>query len=212
MTRLFSTIVLILALGAPAAAIAQRDDSTPDLYPGVEGIETSYARFITAMPDAMPIINILGMSFDTKEHAQTFHHGLVEATLTDLDETELPPGAVLESTDIEPTNVDDDVEVARVTALGGEDAYAMVFTFIRIADTTFVVFVVASSDDEALSFAQDTTTFILESEPETDTVSFSEDGTSTGGVFDRMPSADDELVPDSADIVDIEEIAAGDRA
>lgn len=209
MKRLLFTIALILPLGFPISAAAQESDATPDLYPGVEGIESSYARSITAMPEGMPLINILGMAFDSDENAQVFHEDLIDQMGTEMDESELPPGAVVEYAEIETGG---DVQITRLTVLGSEDGYAMVYDFIRDANTTFTVFVVAASDEEAVALTDSVTQFILESDIETETVTFNEDGTSTGGVFDRMPTADDDIVPDGADVVDIEEIRAGDRA
>lgn len=206
MKRLLLSIALILSVGLPVMAIAQESDATPDLYAGVEGIDSSYARFISVMPETMPIINMLGMSFDSDENAQLFYGDLLEQMQTEIDESELPPGAAVEYTE---TEVDDNIRINRLTALGCEDGYAMVYDFILDTDTLFTVFVVASSDEEALSLADTFTQFILESDIETEAISFNENGTSTGGVFDRMPTADDKIVPDGAEIVDYEEISAG---
>lgn len=216
MFRKFTLLLsLVLAMGFAITSTAAAQD-VPTSAGDVEGLETGYARMY--MPDfsamieaagtpgattgfdenAVLVIMTAGFTFDSEDNAgkalDTFGEGftsemsgaenLEAAELDDLgDRAVLYSGTVEESGESMPTNT----------------------LLVQDGEAVYMISVTGGDLDEGKQQAQDIATHMLDGEIETGDVTFNEDGTSTGGVFDLMPTAEDtDLVSGLAPSMDMD--------
>lgn len=231
MKKFLFTLSLLLTLGLSTAGVAAQTDGVeaPDLEGledvyDVEGLQSVYDRTFSvdfeammASPDAdiesfdmsamMQMVSVQGITFDNEDNANAY----IEDMKSQMDEAmEQDEAGTFE--DMEISDLDDfDVNGIRVDMNMPEMEIAA--TMVVFADGNHVFQIMAMDGDEevANSTAEDITQFVLDAEVENEDVTFSEDGTSTGGVFDRMPTVDDGIVGDLDGVTDTEIHVAGDE-
>lgn len=231
MKRLLITLSLLLSLGLSASGVAAQTDGVeaPDLEAlsadayDVEGLQSVYDRTFSvdieammASPDfdiaemdvsaMMNIISIQGITFDSEDNAKAYMDDMkseMEAALEDEANAEMLEN--VEISDMEGFDVDG---LRVVTSMPEMEVEATMFIFVD-GNHAFQVMAMNSDAEAANSSAEAVTQFVIDAEIETEEVTFSEDGTSTGGVFDRMPTGDDEVVGDLTGVMDMELHVAG---
>lgn len=211
------SLVLTLGFAATTSAAAQE---MPDVdAPDMEGLETGYARMF--MPDFGAMIDALGTpGADMPEIDQEGVLTVMTAILTfDNADNADKSMAVVADTYTEEGESDTDIDMTseEISDLGDKATLHSGAVDISGEKTTFNILIV--KDDSQLLLiqviggeaeagatqAQDIANFMLDTEPTTDEVTFNEDGTSTGGAFDRMPTAEDtDLVDGLAPFIDMD--------
>lgn len=220
MKKLLLTLSLLLSLGLSVSVVAAQveapDIDDIDVGADVEGLESIYDRTYSmdieamfASPDAdfedidtssfMRMISIQGMTFDSEDSANAYLDEMKSQLEQGLEEDPDSFSDVvigdLEGMDAEGLTLSMDMADLEVGAS---------VIFVVDGHQVFQIMVMDSDVASAETLATDITQFVLDAEVETEEVSFSEDGTSTGGVFDRMPSGDDEIVGDLTSVIDSE--------
>lgn len=231
MKKLLITLSLLLTIAFASSGVAAQTDGVeaPDLEElaagayDVEGLQSVYDRSfsmdieaIMASPDfdvesldmsaMMNIISIQGITFDSEDNAKAYMDDMkseMEAALEDEAAAEMLEN--VEITDIE----DFDVEGLHiVTSMPDLEIEATMYVFID-GNHVFQIMSMNADAEVAQSSAEAVTQFVIDADVETEEVTFNEDGTSTGGVFDRMPTGDDEVVGELTDVMDMELHVAG---
>lgn len=203
MKRILLTLTLLLAFGASGAAAQDLTE--------VAGLESSYGRIysdgssnsseavaVSAEEGSTPSsdgmegeaeykgVEIIGVTFDSEDSAKAF----LEEMRTGIDETaaSADESANAEVKDLE---IDSDGFFAVMHVENtGENAVAL---FVD-GNTLFLVDVTHPDRDEATKITNDVVAYIVDAEAGDDEVTLNTDGTSTGGVFDRMPASGDDAV------------------
>lgn len=201
-----AVMLLLMATGISGVA-AQGDDFSPLNF---NGLESGYGRLYahaetptTAAPaaaapatasddDATPEVpsdarvQVQTVTFDTEENATTFVEAYQEESNRML--ADAPEG------EMEVAEIDDLGENAFVLKImpGAEGKSTAIITFQDGVDA-WVIEVRAVDIDAALALATEYANFILDQDVDDEEVTFNEDGSSTGGVFDRMPAEGDEI-------------------
>lgn len=212
MKKILLTITMLLTLALSAQGVAAQVEA-PEIesvdYSEIDGLQSVYSRAYTvdfmammSSPDAnleemdmaamMRNISIQGYTFESEDQAKAFldttkeeaEGGLTEAE--DLGEVEMKD---LEAVDKE------GVTMTMVMDLEGESIAMTVHMFVD-GNHLFMVISTDSDLDASNSKADAVAQYVVDAEVQNEEVTFSEDGTSTGGVFDRMPEAGHELVAD----------------
>lgn len=225
MKRLLITVSLLLSLGLSTVGAAAQTDGVeaPDLEAleaqayDVEGLQTVYDRTFSmdieammASPDfdfesmdvsaMMKMISVQGITFDNEDNAKAYIEDMKSQMEQAQEEDEAGTFDDMEISDLEGFDVDGirvnmdmpDLEIAS--------------SIIIFSDGNFVfqVMTMDSDMDTAKSNVEAVAQFVIDAEIETEEVTFSDDGTSTGGVFDRMPTAEDEVIGDLTGVTDME--------
>lgn len=225
MKKILLTITMLLTLALSAQGVAAQVEA-PEIesvdYSEIDGLQSVYSRAYTvdfmammSSPDAnleemdmaamMRNISIQGYTFESEDQAKAFldttkeeaEGGLTEAE--DLGEVEMKD---LEAVDKE------GVTMTMVMDLEGESIAMTVHMFVD-GNHLFMVISTDSDLDASNSKADAVAQYVVDAEVQNEEVTFSEDGTSTGGVFDRMPTSDDEIVGDLTSTMDTELHVAG---
>lgn len=226
MKRLFVTLSLLLSLGLSTVSVAAQTDpgGTPDpmagvedAYRSIEGVESVYDRTFSIDPMAltstpedgdagqidmsamMYVISIQGITFDSEENATAYIDDMTSA----LEEAQgdADAGSMLE--DVEISNLDDlDVDGTRIETTVPEVDLAASQIVFSDDNYVFQIVVIQPDMETAGSITDDIANFMIDADTETDEVTFSDDGTSTGGVFDRMPTGDDDVVGELTFVTD----------
>lgn len=212
MKKILLTITMLLTLALSAQGVAAQVEA-PEIesvdYSEIDGLQSVYSRAYTvdfmammSSPEAnleemdmaamMRNISIQGYTFESEDQAKAFldttkeeaEGGLTEAE--DLGEVEMKD---LEAVDKE------GVTMTMVMDLEGESIAMTVHMFVD-GNHLFMVISTDSDLDASNSKADAVAQYVVDAEVQNEEVTFSEDGTSTGGVFDRMPEAGHELVAD----------------
>lgn len=227
MKKLLMTLSLLLTLGLLTAGVAAQDDA-PDSeafddsdYSSIEGLLSSYDRTYTvdfeatlASPEAdfedmdmaamMRLIGIEGLTFDSEDNAQAY----LQQTLDEFD-SEAPDDEELLD-EVEITELDGfDVDGMRMIMEFPEPEMAVLVVIFVDGNHVFQVAVIDAEMGAAESKLDEVIQFVLDAEVESDEVAFNMDGSSTGGVFDRMPSVGHEIVGDLSSVSDTELFADG---
>lgn len=206
MKKIFVTFALLLSLGMSLQGVAAQELAPSDAGVSLEdyeGLQSAYSRSygpdieaLMASPSAEGIdiaammkgVQIMAITFDSDDNAKKFMEDGKEELENSLND---------ESMDFEVTVEDSDL---------GDDGYTI--TMDMTADVGIVMEMAMFRDDNVvfnvivtdgdLETAKDTSEkaseYILDTDSESDEVTFNADGTSTGGVFDRMPKVDHESV------------------
>lgn len=232
MKKLLITLSLLLTLGLSTAGVAAQTDGVeaPDLEElaanayDVEGLQSVYDRTFSvdymammASPDAdfesmdmsamMKMISIQGMSFDNEDNAKAYIEDMRSEMEQAVEEGDTETFEGMEISDLD----DFDVDGIRVdTNMPDLDIAASMIIFSD-GNHAFMVMVMDADMETAQSSVNEVTQFVIDAEVENEEVTFNEDGTSTGGVFDRMPTSEDEVVGDLTTTMDMELHVAGDE-
>lgn len=218
MKKLFLTLSLLLTLGLSTSGVSAQV-AAPTLddemlgFEEVEGLVSVYDRTFSmdmeamlASPDAdfasmdmsalMRSVSITAYTFESDDDAERFMDEMrdeANAGLEEMTET-LEDGQEITITDIEVVDKDG----MTMTMVMDMDDLSIAMTMHVFVDGNHV-FLVSATDSELEASAQAAdglAQYVVDTEAGSDDVTFSEDGTSTGGVYDRMPQVGDELVGD----------------
>lgn len=198
---LFLSLLLTLGFAASATVSAQEAPPLPE-QADIEGLESGYARMfmpdfeammeaaqtpgadVSFDEDGIMMIMTSVFTFDSADNAgnalDTFGDGMAESLSGDDN--------------IEKNDVDDLGDKAvSYTGEIEESGTTMQSTVILIQDGSMVHMIMVSGGtaDEGIDTATNIGQFMVDGEPGDDDVTLNDDGTSTGGVFDLMPTADD---------------------
>lgn len=229
MKKFLMTLSLLLTLGLSTAGVAAQTDGVqaPDLEGfedafDVEGLESVYDRTFSvdfeammASPDSdagemdfsamMNIISIQGITFDSEDNAEAYINDMLDQMDEAMEEQDAAAFEDMEVQDLEGFDVDGvrvdmsmpDLDIAASMIIFNDDNHV------------FQVMVMNADADVAKASADEVAQYVIDAEVQTEEVTFSDDGTSTGGVFDRMPTSEDELVGDLTTVLDSEIHVAG---
>ena len=194
MKRFMTMFLIMLLIGIPSAGTAAQVDG-----PTLEGLVSVYARSYSYDQEAMSGIDILAITFETNDHAVAYVDEGYSELLALIDENPDVFGHLqvdeLEGFDtvgIRATNADEDTDTKVSTILIVNDNHVFQISVIDVE-----LGAAEAKADEILEF-------ILDAEIQSDEVSFNQNGTSTGGVFDRMPTAEDDVIGDFTTVTDRE--------
>lgn len=220
MKKILLTLTLLLSLGLSFSGVAAQTDSVEPIDLGsemdVEGLESVYDRTFSvdiealmASPEAlesldmsamMRMVSIQGMTFDNEDHAKDYLKTMQSEVEKAMENEDLSSMGDVQITELEGFDADGLMMTMDMPDLG---AAATIIVFID-GNQMFQIMAMDSDLESSTAFAEEVSTFVIEAETETDEVTFNADGTSTGGVFDRMPTADDEIVGDLTSVTDSE--------
>jgi hypothetical protein len=197
--RRFAVLVsLVLSLALASSAMAQ--DAPPMSFEDIEGLESGYGRMymvdfeiLFATPEAMesmmsgadsPVMGIVGVfTFEDAASAEDALEMFGEEFSASFFEGEEPEKAEIEDLGDNALGYAGEAELDAETTMSSAVVVAQEDTYLYLA----VVF----GGAEALEMGQSWVEFMLDGEISDDPVELSEDGTSTGGVFDLMPGEED---------------------
>lgn len=207
MVKTFTLVLaLLLTLGLSVqSAAAQLDTDATELDPkDVPGLIAGYSR--TYAPDiealmATPSADLLDLSaymrnvsimtyvFESDDTASDFFD-MMKDQMT--DELSAPSPELGQAEMSEVTEIDRDA--MQVTVDMGDLGVGLTILMFIDGDTVFAIMAMDATVDDATAMAIDIANYLIDTEVQDDEVTFNEDGTSTGGVFDRMPASGDEIV------------------
>ena len=217
MKRLFLIFSLLLSMGASAVAVGAQTDGVeapeiPEIE--IEGAETAFSRsysvdFMALMDDPdydpedtaamMRSMSIQGIQFDSEDNANAY----LQMNLDAMDEAaESDPEALegVEFSELEGFDADGIVIAMDMPDVG----IAMTMVLLVDGDQVFQISATDADLESTNATAESLVEFVLDNEVQDEEVTFNADGTSTGGVYDRMPAADHELVGDLTSVSDTE--------
>ncbi len=207
MVKTFTLVLaLLLTLGLSVQSVAAQFDSDateldPKDVPGlIAGYSRTYAPDIEALmatPSAdlldlsayMRNVSIMTYVFESDDTASDFFD-MMKDQMT--DELSAPSPELGQSEMSEVTEIDKDA--MQVTVDMGDLGVGLTILMFIDGDTVFAIMAMDATVDDATAMAIDIANYLIDTEVQDDEVTFNEDGTSTGGVFDRMPASGDEIV------------------
>ncbi|MCO5216772.1 MAG: hypothetical protein M9950_11560 [Thermomicrobiales bacterium] len=207
MVKTFTLVLaLLLTLGLSVQSVAaQLDTDATELDPkDVPGLIAGYSR--TYAPDiealmATPSADLLDLSaymrnvsimtyvFESDDTASDFFD-MMKDQMT--DELSAPSPELGQAEMSEVTEIDRDA--MQVTVDMGDLGVGLTILMFIDGDTVFAIMAMDTTVDDATAMAIDIANYLIDAEVQDDEVTFNEDGTSIGGVFDRMPASGDEIV------------------
>ena len=206
-TLILAAMMLLLMATGVSGAAAQDDEFSLENF---EGLESGYARYyssrgvpMTAAPSSAgpatasaeestpegevdATVSVEIVTFDSEENAKAFLDGFRAESDRQLSEA---PEREMEVADLE--DIENDGFLVKVMP-GAEGDSTAIFVF-QDGETIWSINVRAADIDSATTLGNEYLNFVLDQETEEDEVTFNADGTSTGGVFDRMPGEGDEI-------------------
>lgn len=206
MKKFLLTIAMLLTLGLSMQGVSAQEVAPAGEFgtEDLEGLESAYSRnyavdfeALMASPTAdmdvsamMQNVSIMAYTFDSDDSADKF---------LDLSKTQLEEAAKSEDAaelgEVEIGELEDIDKDGFSASIAMEDVgvgmYIIVFTD---GETVFMITSMNADVETAKATAVDTAKYVVDAEVKTDEVTFNEDGTSTGGVFDRMPAGGDDAV------------------
>lgn len=225
MKKLLLTLSLILTMGFSAAGVSAQVQA-PDLgdtitAEDIPGLQSAYDRTFMvdfeAMMDASPeslesmdtsammrSVSIQGYTFDSEDNAKSY----IDMTRDSFGEAKESDPETFDGVEVEDLEGFDN-EGITVTMDMPDLGVAMTINAFVDGNNVMTVMVMDSDSENSQSVADELTQFIIDAEIENEEVTFNADGTSTGGVFDLMPTADDEIVADLPTATDTELYASG---
>lgn len=199
-------LALLMTLGLSVQSVAAQFDSDateldPKDVPGlIAGYSRTYAPDIEALmatPSAdlldlsayMRNVSIMTYVFESNDTASDFFD-MMKDQMT--DELSAPSPELGQAEMSEVTEIDKDA--MQVTVDMGDLGVGLTILMFIDGDTVFAIMAMDATVDDATAMAIDIANYLIDTEVQDDEVTFNEDGTSTGGVFDRMPASGDEIV------------------
>jgi len=164
-----------------------------------EGFESGYARIYSvdfeAMMEASPsaegidmdammkTVTVNGVTFDSDDNAEAYIDAMNKFAEEPVEGVEI---------NVEDADYGDQANMysADLSEMMGSDMF-MTGYYVREGSTVYAVSVIDSDEDTANETAKNVIEFMLDKDAGDGEVQFNEDGTSTGGVFDVFPTADD---------------------
>lgn len=219
MKKLLLTLTMLLTLGFSLQGVAAQTPDSSGAPMGeamqAEGLESAYDRTymvdfeaLMASPSAdmaamdsaamMRVVSVTGMTFDSDDNAKAYVEGM-KSQIEDAQEAgEMPEGT--EIRELEDVDIDKDGIIATLSMEDmGVNSAIMVFVD---GNQVFMIVAIDVDVESAEAKVTDIAKYVADADIENDEVTFNEDGTSTGGVFDRMPEAGSDLVGDLPSVTD----------
>jgi len=194
---LLLSLVFTFAFSSTTLAVAQ---DLPAFNPAdMEGVESGYGRMymvdlemLLSSPEAVedmaadtPLVGMIGIfTFEDDDAARSNLEPLGDS----LTEQANDEGATLEKEGIDLG----DEGYAYTGELPVDESGAMNGAIFFVQQDEHIYFVMVLGGEQPADLGQEWAEYVLDGEIGDDAVELSEDGTSTGGVFDAMPTADDE--------------------
>ncbi len=217
MKKLLLTLTMLLTLGFSLQGVAAQTPAGVDAPVGeamqAEGLVSAYDRTysvdfeammaspsadITEMDTAafMRVVSITGMTFDSEDNAKAY----LDEMKSQIDEAqeagEMPEGT--EVNDLEGIDKDGFSATLVMEDLG---VYSTILVFVD-GDQVFMIVALDTDTESAAKLATDVATYVVDNDVENEEVTFNADGTSTGGVYDRMPEAGSDMMGDLTSVTD----------
>ncbi|CAN5584614.1 hypothetical protein BH09CHL1_BH09CHL1_24600 [soil metagenome] len=211
----FSAIALALLLGGMVLApVSAQDDEEFDLDQ-LEGIQRSVGRFYYSdfgMSEAMgtpasedtptPLVDGLSvaiMEFDNDDNADTSFDRLYDELLisaTESNEEDVDDlGTPIAALDVSEVDVDGLGDDAKAFTVAGDDAEGAFNSYALITrDGEYLYMVIAYGSGDASEAIQQYTEDMMDRDAGDGDGTFNEDGSSTGGLWDIFPGADNALL------------------
>lgn len=199
--KLVALFALVLTLGMAVSPVAAQDVSMDDFEEF--GLTSGYFRgYVNPAADAEIMMKMVGgfefededvVEENFEEFACGFAAGFSGSTATDCDS--------LGEADVTVSDVDNIGDEAMGFAGPAE---GMNYEMLIIRDGNFIFVVVGLGETVAEGSMDDLGKFMVDAEPVDTEVQFSEDGTSTGGFFDMLPTADDDVIAGYEPAVDMD--------
>lgn len=206
-------LALLLAIPVSAQTPAASPGATPETLPGLQYVAArQYApdpsQPIDTESDAVFILTVRIFAFDSEEHANAGWKSTVESTAI---ETDVPMES--EKVVYEEVEIGDLGDRAWATTLSAEtpegDTGYFRLVYVQDGDRLYTLNAIAGSA-EATLVTDELAAFLVDAEPGEGEARFSEDGTSTGGVWDLLPQAGDEVLGELEAFADAElDLGAG---
>lgn len=200
MKRLFLLLSLLLTLGFSAQGVAAQMDSGEITDASeIDGLDAAYSRnysvdyeAMMASPDALGLdtaslmqgVTIFAYVFDNDDSAAAFFKDAKSEYENELSKSMEDMGEVTVS-DLEGVDKDGLQVSIDMPDLG----MAMDFAVFIDGNNIFIVMVMDADLESASETAVNVANYIADADVKDEEVSFNEDGTSTGGVFDRFPAS-----------------------
>lgn len=216
MKKRLLSLTLLLSLGLSFSGVAAQvgtQEAEVGMPADIEGLISAYDRTYTvdfekmvASPSAemdtsamMRMVSVQGMTFDTGDNAEKYLDEMTAQIEEAMNDESVELGDVEISDDLGDLDKDG---LLITTSMEDYDSAIAVLVFVD-GDQLFQVTAMDSDLDTATTAVNDVAKSIVDAETETDDVTFNEDGTSTGGVYDRMPVAGDDTVADLPMVTDM---------
>ena len=203
MKRIVFVLSLLLTFGfsLQGAAAAQLDFDEYENPQDVPGLQSAYNRTyaadyeaLLASPDAdisaaIQNVSILAFVFEDDESAKAFYDEAADQVDDVADDTDTE-GVETTVSDLEGVDKDG----WQVTIDMAEAGMGVSLIAFLDGNSFFILTVVDADSQAALETATTVANYIVDTDASDDEVTFNEDGTSTGGVFARLPeSGSDEV-------------------
>lgn len=216
MKKILLTLTVLLTMAFSLQGVAAQGVQAPTGTDPqeIEGLESYYDRtytvdfesLMTASPEAgldmssaMRAVSVSGMTFDSEDSAKNY----VEDMKSQIDEAmsgdQVPEGTEVEVSDDLGDIDKDGIKVSM--SMSELDMYMGLYLFVD-GNTVFMISAVDADIEKADALATDVAKFVADAEVQNEEVTFNEDGTSTGGVFDRMPVPGDEILGNLTSVMD----------
>ena len=206
-------LVGLLGLAHPFAALAQ--DEEPLQLSDLDGVQTAVSRTYTIDFEAMfaaeasstpeasgTLLYALGGSivqFDSEDKAKTGYIAILDEVQSQ-ESSATPEDLVFETVDLG-TDLGDERTGLRAagdeSGLGGD----LIALLVRDGSTIYLITGIANTgdpSDSVVAFAKS----VIDAKASDDEATFNEDGTSTGGLWDKFPSTDDPVVAGLPSVID----------
>jgi hypothetical protein len=192
-------LALLLAMPASAQTPVSSPGATPETLAGLEYVAArQYApdpsQPIDRESEGVFILTVRIFQFDSEEHANAGWESTVESTAIEADVPAESDKVAYEEVDIADLG-----DRAWATTLAAEtpegDTGYFRLVYVQDGDRLYTLNAIAGSA-EATLVTDELAAFMVDAEPGADEVQLAEDGTSTGGAWDLLPGADDELLGD----------------
>jgi plasmid stabilization system protein ParE len=200
-----------VAAQTPAAS-PQASPATTGLTGLIEGVSRQYTPDPTAIPaehpDEFSLITAHIFRFGSAEQAASAWQSLRENAAQQM---QLPADAGVGKLDIkeeERENLGDQAYVVWLSANPEENVTGYFrAVYVQEGDLLYLITAIGGNEEATLR-ADDLARAIAEREAGSEAVTFNPDGTSTGGLWDKFPGSDDEVVEGLVAFQD-EQVAAG---
>lgn len=213
MRRLLPLLTLLIALLLAAPASAQSPEATPETLPGLEYVAArQYApdpsQPIDTGAESIFILTVRIYVFDSEEHANAGWESTVSSTAIASDVPTESDKVAYEELDIEGLG-----DRAWATTLSAEtpegDTGYFRLIYVQDGEMLYTLSAIAGSAEPTL-VTDEMAAYMVDAEAEDDEARFNEDGTSTGGIWDLLPPADDPMLGDLVAFLDAEmDVLAG---
>lgn len=198
-------LAVLLALTVGRSGVAAQDMTAAPLeFRELDGAQAAVSRTYTAdfsgligtpsstgeVPELTGVVSLVAVigQFDSSDNAEAALERIDEESQAGLEEVEGAP-------ELQEAEVDLGDASRAYTGAQEIEGQTLNLSMIMVQQDEFVYFVVTGAfDDEAQPLATEFTQTLIDTEAGDGEPRVNADGTSTGGLWDKFPQADDELV------------------